>query len=181
MATIHRSKTGSGPWLSTEDTGGAEGLPDWWTVDSTPGAENVEFAGRGAFGNAIPASFDTDTYIPLGVYDDGTANSSYAEMQLGVEGLVDSAGTGFVNYLLDAGDTYAGFYISALTAADPSTWIWSITGEANSSGATSFITGTLDGSSIAFFGAALAARPTGVAVSAPAIHAALVSLGLITA
>ena len=45
------------------------------------------------------------------------------------------------------------------------------------------IDGTLnhDGSSVGFFGTAPASRPTGVAVSAAGIHAALVTLGLITA
>jgi hypothetical protein len=40
---------------------------------------------------------------------------------------------------------------------------------------------TLSGSTIGFFGTVPAARPTGVAVSAAGIHAALVTLGLITA
>ena len=43
------------------------------------------------------------------------------------------------------------------------------------------IRGDGSGPAIGFFGAAPAARPTGVAVSAAGIHAALVTLGLITA
>jgi hypothetical protein len=49
------------------------------------------------------------------------------------------------------------------------------------SGAEAFVIQTLSAGTLGFFGATPVARPTGVAVSAAAIHAALVSLGLIAA
>lgn len=51
--------------------------------------------------------------------------------------------------------------------------------KARNSGSTYFL--VMNDGSIGFFGHAPVARPTGVAVTAAAIHAALVSLGLITA
>jgi hypothetical protein len=165
-------------------TGGGPGgsLPDWWTVDSTPGSESVDFGGAVSISptdpdvdpltiddlfnvyahGAVRIHPDDDTFGPALLVRPGLnpwANDDLLRLEMPTgEDLVKVGPTGAVTISPSAA-------VSGLTVKDSSA---GTNLEANDTG-------------LGFFGQTPAAQPTGVSVDAASIHAALVSLGLIAA
>jgi hypothetical protein len=198
-------------------------LPSWWTVDSTPGDENVTFGGRVAVqappgASLIFEALDNDQNYGLAVEPrtttitaDGTADALSLQTGVGLDEVLTIGPTGAVT--ISPSDTAVAL-LTGIHAADTSDFAVLIDMKA----ANDLVNGVLyldtagnfnlvmaedsttfdvsPGASsalrvmnssgvphIGFYDKALTptAKPTGVAVSAPGIHAALVTLGLIAA
>ncbi len=156
------------------ESGGS--LPDWWEINSTPGAESLTLEGNLVLHQdpgigilrglqiqvgtqaVLDAHAGTDPDTTSVYFDfyktDGTYKGGFGANPLGLEQYV---GTGQTYEIIDDG---AGTLLKVSSAGVQL-------------GAT--------GEDLGFYGTAPIAKPTGVAVSAAGVHAALVTLGLIAA
>lgn len=148
--------------------GGGGSFPTWWTVDSTPGSESVDFAGA----VTISPSVSGNSFI----IGNGNANRGLSVNidrtdPVNPVAFLSLYGTGVIN--LDADDP--AFQIGADAGHSGSLL------EVYDADFNSLVFQTTGDTKMGFFGAPPAAQPTGVAVDAAGIHAALVTLGLIAA
>lgn len=148
------------PLSPTSSRGGS--LPGWWTVVSTAGSESLTLAGRQRI------TQDDFTQAALDVVGDVLAQGSPLLRLRASDGThdiltVDSEGSFFVT-LQDAGN-------NSFQICGPNGSQVFIVEKRSSDGETI----------MSFFGSPPVVRPTGVAVTAAGIHAALSSLGLLTA
>jgi hypothetical protein len=179
------SKKITGANLESEMGGGS--LPAWWTVDSTPGDESVDFGGQ----VTVTPPDNTGSQLvrivaPAGYEANAPSNGPMLEMfdtdNSNTLWSMDINGRFVLEQPTAHTGHEAGFYIQNQTPGifasfridgDGGTLVLS-----NAAGSPSH---RMTGDKLGFYGAIPTAQQTGVAVSAPAIHAALVNLGLITA
>lgn len=135
-------------------------LPSWWTVDSTPGAESFTLEHGGDNYNETLVLLTGD---PAMLGGDGN--------QIHVGASLADADRAF------RVDAWGGVTIGPAVANANLVPLLTLT---NLAGATFFQVDGFD-ERMAFFGGTPAVKPTGVAVTAAGIHAALVTLGLIAA
>jgi hypothetical protein len=168
MATIHRSKTGAGPWLSTEDTGGGGSLPDWWTDNGD--IDGLTMTMDPAFNDAI--IFD------IGDIDDLAGNAYIFRVYDSVNDAIVADFDAFGSYAIFGNSLGSNQGSLQVFNNDPNLIFKAATDGSVRIGLQSII--SINDGALGFFGAQ-APQQTGVAISTAAIHAALVSYGLITA
>ena len=166
-------------WLNSAGSTYAKfGIPaNNYTPSATSGTGDLALIQLATFGANVGSNISL-----AGRYDSSGTRANFAAMFAAKENATDGSSAGYLAFFTNSGSAFTeGVRID-------STGLLTAKSGLALTDATDITIGTSTGSKIGqsssklgFFGATPAAKPTGVAVSAAAVHAALVTLGLIAA
>lgn len=168
-----------GRWLNSAGSTYAKfGIPaNNYTPSATSGTGDLALIQLATFGANVGSNISL-----AGRYDSSGTRANFAAMFAAKENATDGSSAGYLAFFTNSGSAF-----TERVRIDSTGLLTAKSGLALTD-ATDITIGTSTGSKIGqsssklgFFGATPAAKPTGVAVSAAAVHEALVTLGLIAA